>query len=57
MRGDAGRLSSRLLFAALAGATTVVGSTAVMNLHPVDEIRAGLTFGFTVPAFDGRKSK
>jgi hypothetical protein len=30
---------------------------ALVNSRPVDEFRAGLTFGFTVPAFDGRKAK
>jgi hypothetical protein len=30
---------------------------ALVNSRPVDEVRAGLTFGFTVPAFDGRKAK
>jgi hypothetical protein len=30
---------------------------ALVNSRPVDEVRAGLTFGFTVPAFDGRKAR
>jgi hypothetical protein len=30
---------------------------ALVNSHPVDEIRAGLTFAFDVPAFNGRKTK
>ncbi len=30
---------------------------ALVNSHPVDEVRAGVTFGFDVPAFDGRKAK
>jgi hypothetical protein len=30
---------------------------ALVNSHPVDEIRAGLTFGFNVPTFNGSKAK
>jgi len=30
---------------------------AWVNSHPVEEVRAGLTFGFSVPTFNGSKAK